>query len=71
MTINKERKDVIMEQENNVNIEQSTVNNTEVAEQSKESNNVEATKETKTEKTEAKTFTQEQVNEMIKERLAR
>ena len=60
-----------MEQENNVNIEQSTVNNTEVAEQSKESNNVEATKETKTEKTEAKTFTQEQVNEMIKERLAR
>ena len=61
-----------MEQENNVNIEQSTVNNTEVAEQSKESNNVEATKETKTEaKTEVKTFTQEQVNEMIKERLAR
>ena len=61
-----------MEQENNVNIEQSTVNNTEVAEQSKESNNVEATKETKTEqKAEVKTFTQEQVNEMIKERLAR
>ena len=32
-----------MEQENNVNIEQSTVNDIEVAEQSKESNNAQAT----------------------------
>ena len=66
-----------MEQENNVNMEQSKVNNTEVAEQSKESNNAQATENNKTETkteaktSEAKTFTQEQVNEMIKERLAR
>ena len=65
-----------MEQENNVNIEQSEVNNTEVAEQSKESNDVQATENNKAEKTEhkaseAKTFTHEEVDKIIKERLAR
>ena len=64
-----------MEQENNVNIEQSEVNDIEVAEQSKESNNAQATQEkaeTKTDKaSEAKTFTQEEVDKIIKERLAR
>lgn len=61
-----------MEQENNVNIEQSTVNNTEVAEQSKESNDVQATQEKADIKTsEAKVFTQEEVDKIIKDRLAR
>ena len=64
-----------MEQENNVNIEQSEVNDIEVAEQSKESNNAQATENNKAEKTEektgTKTFTQEEVDKIIKERLAR
>ena len=71
MTINKERNDLYMEQENNTNIEQTTVDNTEVTTVDKESNQDVETKETKTEKAEVKTFTQEQVNEMIKDRLAR
>ena len=60
-----------MEQENNVNIEQSEVNDIEVAEQSKESNNAQATQEKTEHKADIKTFTQEEVNEIIKERLAR
>ena len=63
-----------MEQENNVNIEQSEVNDIEVAEQSKESNNAQATQEkaeTKTDKADIKTFTQEEVDKIIKDRLAR
>ena len=63
-----------MEQENNVNIEQSEVNNIEVAEQSKESNDVQATQEKaekKTDKADTKVFTQEEVDKIIKDRLAR
>ena len=73
-----ERIDIIMEQENNVNIEQSEVNNIkEVATVDKESNQVVETKQEKTEQkaetktSEAKTFTQEEVDKIIKDRLAR
>ena len=58
-----------MEQENNV-MEQ--VNNIEeVAEQSKESNNAQATQEKTEQKAEEKRFTQEEVDKIIKNRLAR
>ena len=58
-----------MEQENNV-MEQ--VNNIEeVAEQSKESNNAQATQEKTEQKASEKTFTQEEVDKIIKDRLAR
>ena len=66
-----ERKDVIMEQENNNVMEQ--VNNIEeVATIDKESNHEVDNKQEKTEqKAEEKTFTQDEVNEIIKDRLAR
>ena len=66
-----ERKDVIMEQENNNVMEQ--VNNIEeVATNDKESNHEVDNKQEKTEeKAEVKKFTQEEVNEIIKDRLAR
>lgn len=57
-----------METENNV-MEQ--VNNTEVAEQSKESNNAQATQEKTEQKAEEKRFTQEEVDKIIKDRLTR